>query len=103
MSVIYHVTTLESWQQAQEDGYYEAHSLSTEGFIHCSKAEQVAGVLQRYFAGQKNLVKLVIETSKLTAPLQYDLSPSLNETFPHVYGRINLAAVVDTEMMTNSI
>ena len=58
MPVIYHVTTLESWQDAQDAGSYEARSLQTEGFIHCSKAGQVAGVLQRYFAGQKNLIKL---------------------------------------------
>lgn len=94
MATIYHVTTAQEWQEAQRKGYYEAPSLATEGFIHCSEERQVAGVLQRYFAGKHNLLKLVIDTARLQHRLQYDLSPSVNETFPHVYGPINLDAVV---------
>jgi uncharacterized protein (DUF952 family) len=97
MATIYHVTTKEAWTRAQEKGFYTAPSLETEGFIHCSKAEQVAGVLQRYFAGKQDLAKLTIDTDKLTSPLQYDLSPSVNEEFPHVYGPINLNAVTVLE------
>lgn len=95
MSNIYHVTTQHAWQEAETNGFYEAPSLRTEGFIHCSEASQVAGVLQRYYAGQTNLVKLTIDPEKLTSKLQYDHSPSVNEAFPHVYGPINLDAVVE--------
>jgi uncharacterized protein (DUF952 family) len=35
--MIYHVVTKEKWQQSLEDGFYEADSLATEGFIHASK------------------------------------------------------------------
>lgn len=92
--MIYHVTTSEEWEQAQSTGAYEAASLSVEGFIHCSTEKQVDGVLQRYFAGKKDLVKLFIDESKLAAPLKYELAPSVNEAFPHVFGKINLDAVV---------
>ena len=95
--MIYHVTTKEAWKSAQQNGYYEAPSLKTEGFIHCSEAAQVPGVLERYYSGKKDLVKLVLDTGKLTAPLKYELAPSVNEKFPHIYGRINLDAVVGTE------
>ena len=96
MSIIYHVTTKPEWEIAKQQGFYVAASLEQEGFIHCSKEHQVAGVLNRYFMGKDNLVKLVIETDKLTNRLQYDLAPSINEEFPHVYGPINLDAVVET-------
>lgn len=99
MAIIYHVTTKEEWTAAQEKGFYTAPSLETEGFIHCSKAEQVQGVLQRYFSGKRNLVKLTITTDKLASPLQYDLAPSINEEFPHVYGPINLEAVTSVEQI----
>jgi uncharacterized protein (DUF952 family) len=99
MAIIYHVTTKQEWNTAQQQGFYTAPSLETEGFIHCSKAEQVAGVLQRYFAGKKDLVKLTVDSDKLTARLQYDLSPSAGEEFPHVYGPINLDAVTAAEEM----
>jgi uncharacterized protein (DUF952 family) len=99
MAIIYHVTTTQEWQEAQEKGYYKAPSLATEGFIHCSDEGQVAGVLERYFAGKNNLVKLIIDTDRLQHRLQYDLSPSVHEAFPHVYGPIHLDAVVAVETL----
>lgn len=97
MPIIYHVTTAAAWKEAQEKGAYETPSLKEEGFIHCSQPEQVPGVLDRYFAGQNALVKLVIDTDKLTSSFIYDWSPSVADTFPHVYGPINLDAVVEVE------
>lgn len=97
MPIIYHVTTEADWKQAKENGFYESPSLKNEGFIHCSQEEQVAGVLQRYFVGKTNLVKLVIDTDKLTSQFIYEWSPSTTDTFPHVYGPINLDAVVDAQ------
>jgi uncharacterized protein (DUF952 family) len=103
MAIIYHVTTAAAWQQAVANGFYEAPSLTAEGFIHCSREAQVAGVLHRYYKGQQNLVKLVIDTDKLQSPLQYDLAPSINEEFPHVYGPINLDAVTGVEKIENGL
>lgn len=97
MAIIYHVTTRREWQEARTKGYYEAPSLAGEGFIHCSAEGQVRGVLERYFKGQHDLVKLAIDTDRLEHRLQYDLAPLVNEAFPHVYGPINLDAVVRVE------
>ena len=47
--MIYHVVTKINWQKALQQGFYEAESLALEGFIHTSKAEQVQGVLNRYY------------------------------------------------------
>jgi uncharacterized protein (DUF952 family) len=93
--MIYHVVKNTDWQKAVTQGFYAAPSLATEGFIHTSKKEQVDGVIERYYADQTDLLLLHIDESKLTAPLIYELAPSVNEEFPHVYGRINLDAVVD--------
>ena len=92
--MIYHVVTLSDWQKALQQGFYEAASLATEGFIHTSKEEQVKGVLQRYYKDQTGLLLLHIDENKLTAPLKYELAPSVNEEFPHIYGQLNLDAVV---------
>lgn len=91
--MIYHVTTREAWQEALAAGAYRASSLNTEGFIHCSEEHQVAGVLERYYQGIQNLVLLHIRANQLTEKLVYELAPSINESFPHVYGPINLDAV----------
>jgi uncharacterized protein (DUF952 family) len=97
MALIYHITTRSNWEDAQLKGEYKAPSLESEGFIHCSEAGQVAGVLSRYYAGMNDLVKLIIDTEELSSPLTYELAPSVNENFPHVYGVINLEAVVAVE------
>lgn len=94
MAIIYHVTTKQEWHEALAKGFYTAPSLETEGFIHTSEEKQVQGVLERYYKGKTNLLKLVIETEKLTSHLQYDLAPSINEAFPHIYGPINLDAII---------
>lgn len=95
--MIYHVVTEANWQKALQQGFYEAASLETEGFIHTSKAEQVAGVLERYYKGQSNLLLLHIDETKLTSALKYELAPSVNEEFPHIFGRLNLDAVTKVE------
>lgn len=97
MEFIYHITTANEWANALQTGSYEAASLKEEGFIHCSQQEQLAGVLERYFAGKTDLVKLTIDPAKLQSRLIFEWSPSLTQTFPHIYGPINTDAVVKTE------
>ncbi len=95
MPIIYHVTTAAEWKDAKEKNYYEAPSLKTEGFIHCSSQHQVAGVLERYFEGKTGLVKLVIDTGRLTSNYVEEWSKASMDTFPHIYGPINIDAVID--------
>ncbi len=95
--MIYHVVTAVNWQKALQQDFYEAESIALEGFIHTSKAEQVQGVLERYYKNQSDLLLLHIDETKLTAPLKYELAPSINEEFPHIYGRLNLDAVIKIE------
>lgn len=101
MGIIYHITTADEWNNAKmkanDEGqfFYSATSLDTEGFIHCSKEDQVSGVLQRYFGGKEGLVKLVIEPERLSSPVKYEKADSIGEEFPHVYGPINSSAVTE--------
>lgn len=97
--MIYHVLHKADWQKAQQQGFYEAASLATEGFIHASKIKQVAGVLERYFKGKDDLVVLHIDEHKLTSVFTYAFSPSVNEEFPHIHGRLNLDAVLKVEAL----
>lgn len=95
--MIYHVTTNAAWQQAREEGSYKHISLEKEGFIHnCSKS-QLAGVLDRYYKNVPDLLLLHIDENLLEAELKYELAPSVNEEFPHIFGPINIGAVVATE------
>lgn len=91
MDRIYHVALSESWASASE--LYEHESLAAEGFIHCSFAEQLDGVLSRYFNAVTEVTILEIDPAKLRSELVVE--PSTNgEKFPHVYGPIDRDAVI---------
>lgn len=92
---IYHITTATQWERAKALGKYEADTLATEGFMHCSTEDQVAGVLERYYKGQTGLVKLTIVKDKVERPLIFELAGSINEVFPHIHGALNLDAVIE--------
>ena len=95
--MIYHVTTKSQWEEALSKGFYEVESLQKEGFIHMSKVDQVEGVLNRYYQNVPHLVLLHVEETKVTAEIKFELSPSVNQEFPHVFGPINIDAVVKVE------
>lgn len=92
---IYHVTTKKEWELAQSQNEYKPKGYEQDGFIHCSTERQVAGVLERFYKGQTNLVKLKIEKAKVDRPVLFELAQDLNELFPHIYGPLNLNSVVD--------
>jgi uncharacterized protein (DUF952 family) len=97
MSVIYHISTGPNWAQAQRDGEYTMSTrdktLAEEGFIHCSDASQVAGVANVFYPGERDLLLLVIEPERVTSRVQYD--PVADQRYPHIYGPLNLDAVVE--------
>ena len=93
--MIYHVVNYPNWQKALEQRFYEAPSLATEGFIHACFIEQVKAVIERYYANETDLLILHIDEDKLEAPHIFEIAPSANEEFPHIYGRINLDAVIN--------
>lgn len=93
MSLILHITDRAHWQQAEAIGVYEADSLQLEGFIHCSLPAQVVQTANRYFRGQTGLVLLCIEADRVQADIRYE-GIAGGEQFPHLYGPLNLDAVM---------
>jgi uncharacterized protein (DUF952 family) len=100
MSLIYHITTENEWSAAKERGFVEASSLKDEGFIHCCTEDQFAGVLDRYYKDHSGLVRLTIDTDKLTSPIYFEWSVGAQDTFPHIYGPINFDAVQETQKIS---
>lgn len=99
--MIYHITSRQAWNNARASGEYRTASLETEGFIHCSTESQVVPVAQKYYKGEKDLYLLVIEPALLSSDLKWEppsggTPPGVSEgdLFPHIYGPINLDAVV---------
>jgi len=92
---IYHIAYRSDWEQSRLEGAYRANTLLTEGFIHCSELGQVLKPANYLYAGQSGLVLLVIRLEKVQAPVLYEAPPDAIETFPHIYGALNIDAVED--------
>jgi uncharacterized protein (DUF952 family) len=93
---IFHITTREQWNHAALAGKYQADSLVTEGFIHCSTAAQLEASGRRSGAGQTGLVVLEIDPEKLRWELRWEDSTH-GEVFPHLYGPLDLEAVISVQ------
>ncbi len=99
---IFHIAPCSHWEQARNQKEYRAETLESEGFIHCSTIHQVLPVADAFFRGRKALVLLLIDSSKVLAPLVYEAGvpfggTSVGETserYPHLYGPLNREAVL---------
>ena len=95
---IFHITTEAEWARAQGRGAYSASTRGLTqaqvGFVHCAFEEQVARVANSLFRGVARVVVLRIAIDRLDAEVRYEDLLGGHESFPHVYGPLNLNAVV---------
>lgn len=93
MARLYHITTAQEWADARRAGAYtrstRGQSLADVGFIHCSYAHQVHGTAEALYRDVPELRVLVIDPDRLTAEVREEAG------FPHIYGALNLDAVVE--------
>ena len=98
--MIYHITKPTIWNSGLSNGAYVPVEFDKDGFIHCSKEDQVLDVAGRYYSGQTELLLLRIEPSRLTSKLVYENLIGGDEQFPHIYGPLNINAVDSTAEFT---
>lgn len=94
MRPLLHITKRDLWETAVDTGHYLPDSVETEGFIHCSTPAQVIEVANALYRGETDLVLLVIDPARLHANIVYEDCYETGQDFPHIYGPLNLDAVV---------
>jgi len=102
MPRIFHITTRAAWDEARAAGRYTADSLHTEGFIHCSQADQVAWVANTRFRGRTDLVLLHVDEAAVGAEVRRENLEGGTTLFPHIYGPLPVRAVMQVTPMTPS-
>ena len=82
------------WRAHQGAATYTPEPFAEEGFVHCTDGDEyLLGVANNYYrTDPRPYVVLVLDVDRLTAPVRYD-DPA--QIYPHVYGPINLDAVVE--------
>ena len=103
MGKIYHIAYEVDWLEARRDGFYRVstrgRTLAEQGFIHAGRAHQVAQVANAVYSGQTGLVVLVIDEDRVTSRMVDEPPPGSAELFPHIYGPLNVDAVVATRRL----
>jgi uncharacterized protein (DUF952 family) len=93
---LFHLATSGEWAAAQAAGGLRPASLDTEGFVHCSWGRQVAGTVAKHFADAADLLALRLDPEALgPVELIEEDSYGSGQAFPHAYGPIPTAAVID--------
>ena len=93
MTPIYKICTASEWREAERTGAYRGSAADhKDGFIHFSTAEQAAETAAKWFAGQRDLVLIAVDTEVLGDKLKWEPSRG-GALFPHLYGDLDLKAV----------
>lgn len=99
--LLFHLAIADEWEEARSRGgpYRRSTlgvSLDEQGFIHCSFPGQLQKVADAVFAGRDDVVLLAIDRGQLSAEVRVEATDGGTERFPHIYGPIDLDAVIDS-------
>jgi uncharacterized protein (DUF952 family) len=93
MPTVYKICPVSLWREAERVGAFCGSQVDLrDGFIHFSTAEQMAETAAKHFAGQRDLVLLRVDATKLADKLKWEPSRG-GALFPHFYGELDCAAV----------
>jgi uncharacterized protein (DUF952 family) len=96
---VYKICSSAALKEARARGRFEGSADDArDGFIHLSAGHQVTGTLERYFAGQRDLVLLAVDADRLGTSLCWETSRG-GELFPHLYGPLDLDHVISVEAL----
>jgi uncharacterized protein (DUF952 family) len=96
--VLLHMSTAAGWEAARAAGVLAPPSLAEVGFVHLSTSEQVALPANRLFHGRSDVLLLVLDPARIGVEIRWEPGvPGDPESmrFPHAYGPIPTAAVLD--------
>jgi uncharacterized protein (DUF952 family) len=97
MKYLYHIAKVSDWEQAQQNGSYAIGSLQRsfeeDGFIHLAYGRQVNIIADMIYKETPDLVLLKINPDRLTAEVKDEVADVPRDTFPHLYGSLNIDAV----------
>jgi len=93
-NLIVHIAAGTDWDAAQPTTAYLPPRFEEEGFIHMSDPDQVHLPANALYSGRADLVLLWIDAERLEGELRYESAEQDGVQFPHLYGPLNLDAVV---------
>ena len=92
------------WEKNKSKAFYEPEELAKDGFIHFSFKNQLVGVANAVYKEFNELVVLEVDVDRLSYPetLSVEDLYGYNETYPHLYSRLNTSAIISEFLMKNT-
>jgi len=95
--LVYKIFTPEEWAAFEAAGRFDGSAADLrDGFIHFSKADQLPGTLQRYYAGEARVAIAAFRTDTFGDALRWERSRD-DQLFPHVYAPLLKAQLHSVE------
>lgn len=89
---VFHIARRGEWEADLAAGAYEPPGFAEEGFVHCSRADQVLDTAARYYGDEHDLVLVRLRGSAVADDLVVEeVRPGA--CFPHLYRPIVAADV----------
>ena len=92
--MILHCMKEKEWNKAKNKKIFGKKDLKKFGFIHCSTIEYFWRVAPNFKDVKEPLVLICIDENKLNSEIKYEDSDNCGRYYPHIYGEINMASVV---------
>ncbi|MDP4198540.1 MAG: DUF952 domain-containing protein [Bacteroidota bacterium] len=94
MTRIYHFITKSDLDQHLDAKVFRVPSLAGQGFIHCSKIDQVLDVANYIAPYSEEMLLLEIDEAKVLPEIRYENLEGGERLFPHIYGPLNRDAIL---------
>lgn len=91
---IFHIIDETTYTSNVKSGYYVNPSLQKEGFIHFCDFNQLNHVANHYYKNQSELIVLDVNPTRVESKLLFESSSNDGIYYPHVYGPLNLTAII---------
>ena len=95
--LIYKVFRPDEWQAFEAAGRFDGSEADRrDGFIHFSKAEQLAETLRKYYATEPRVAIAAFQADRFGDALKWETSRG-GDLFPHLYAPLLMAQLESVE------
>lgn len=93
--MLFHIISKDDWRDAENGDVYAPPGFEVEGFIHLSQRSQILRPANLLYRDRDDLVLLVIDPERVENRVVFEPgSHGESEHFPHLYGALNIDAVL---------
>ena len=103
MDILYHLVPADDWEAQPADRPYVPADYEREGFIHCTRGDELLDVVaNRYYRDDpRKLLVLVLNVDGITSEIKYEVAHD-GVLYPHIYGPLNRDAIIEVCPMPRS-